>query len=438
MFLYTFMSSLPLKRLAIIDGLRTHMGKYGGILKDINADDLGAMVFRDILSRLPFDKKMIDELVVGCVANPSHAANIARVIGLKAGFDLKTPAFTVSRNCGAGLEALSNALVRVNAGWGRAYGVMGVESMSNIPMLFNQEMKAFFEALSRAKTTGQKLSVLSSFRLRFLKPIIAVQLGLTDPTCGLIMGLTAENLVSDFKITREEQDVFAARSHNLAEAAAKNGIFDKEVLKLCVNKQKGIFTESDEGVRNGQTPQALAKLKPFFLKPNGSVTVGNSSQITDGACGMIVVDEDFAKEQNLKPIAYIKDITFAGMDQTRMGLGPVFAINKLLRKHGLTTKDFDLFEINEAFAAQVLGCIKAMDSKDFTDKHFDGNGVGSIEIDKLNVNGGAIALGHPVGMSGARIVLHLAKELNRRGLKRGLASLCIGGGQGGAAIIEIE
>jgi acetyl-CoA C-acetyltransferase len=432
------LSNTNVKRLAIIDGIRTPMGKYGGALKDIQTDDLGALVFRDLLSRLPFDKKIIDEVIVGCVANPSHAANIARVIGLKAGFDLQTPAFTVSRNCGAGLEAVSNAMVRVNAGYGRVYAVMGAESMSNIPMLFNKKMKAFFEALSKARSLSERLKVLSSFRLGFLTPVIAVQLGLTDPTCDLIMGLTAENIAADFKISREEQDIFAARSHNLAEAATKNGIFNQEILKICTNKEKAIFAESDEGIRNGQTKEALAKLKPFFLKPHGSVTVGNSSQITDGACGMILMDEDLAKEQGLKPLGYVKNFAFAGCDQTRMGLGPVFAIYKLLKSYSMTTKDIDLFEINEAFSAQVIGCLKAFESKEFFKKHFDDDTIGSVDIDKLNVNGGAIALGHPVGMSGARVILHLAKELKRRNLQRGIASLCIGGGQGGSIIVEAE
>jgi len=424
------------ERLAIIDGIRTPFTKAGGVLRDIQADDLGATTFRHLLARLSFDKALFDEVIVGNVSNPAHAANIARVISLKAGFNIKTPAYTVSRNCASGMEAVINAFIRVNAGVGSVYGVMGVESMSNIPLLFNKKMTAFFVAMMKTKTIGQKLAVLSSFRPSFLSPVIAVQLGLTDPTCGLIMGITADNIANDFAISRREQDEYSARSHNLLEAAINNGVFKDEIMSVCYDKTQGKFAEFDDGYRANQTPEALAKLKPFFLKPNGSVTVGNSSQITDGACGLIVMSEKKAKELGLNPLAYISNFATEGCDQTRMGLGPVFAINSLLQKSGKTLADIDLFEINEAFAAQVLGCVRAMESNEFCQKNFGHGKIGSIPMEKLNINGGAIAAGHPVGSSGAKIVLHAIHQLRAKQKQFAIASLCIGGGQGSAVLIE--
>ena len=432
------LSNGKFERLAIIDGARTPFVKAGGVFKDIQADDLGTIVFRNLLSRLNFNKELFDEVIVGNVSNPAHAANIARVIALKSGFDIKTPAYTVSRNCASGMEAVINAFVRVNAGVGDVYGVMGVESMSNIPLLFNKEMTNFFANLFKSKTISQKLKTLLTFRLRFLSPIIAVQLGLTDPTCGLIMGLTAENIAKDFAITREEQDKFALRSHNLAENAIKNNLHKDEIISICYNKEKAKFAEFDDGVRLGQTIDALQKLKPFFLKPFGTVTVGNSSQITDGAVGLITMSEKKAKELGLKPLGFIKSFATEGCDQTKMGLGPVFAINSLLKKNKLSLQDIDLFEINEAFSAQVIGCLRAMESNEFCKKHFDSNAIGSIDIDKVNINGGAISIGHPVGASGARIILHALHQLKAKQKQSAIATLCIGGGQGSAVLIEKE
>jgi acetyl-CoA acetyltransferase family protein len=426
------------ERIAVIDGIRTPMGKAGGIMKNLQADELGTMVLKELIDRLPFEKEFINEVIVGNVIQPAHAPNIAKVMAIYSGLPASMPAFTVHRNCASGMQAVSSAGAGIRAGEGKIYLSAGVESMSNAPIMFNSKMVGLFEKLMKAKTFGQKLSAFSSFRPSFLSPVISLTLGLTDPTCGLIMGQTAENIARDFGISREEQDAFSSGSHNKAEKATKNGIFAEEILPICVNKEKGIFAIHDEGIRNDQTPEKLAKLKPYFEKPHGTVTVGNSSQITDGACALVLMAESTAKEMGLTPIGYIKDYAYEGYNNTRMGLGPVASTNKLFKQTGMKLSDIGLIEINEAFAAQVLGCVKAFESQEFFNKNLNGDkAIGSIDPSILNVNGGAVALGHPVGMTGARLILHLLKEMKRRNISTGLASLCVGGGQGASFILEL-
>lgn len=431
------------ERIAIIAGFRSPMGKAGGVLKNLTAHDLGAKIVSEVVLRSKIDANKIDEVIIGNVAQPAEAANIARVIALKAGIPENIPAFTVHRNCASGMEAMTTASSKILNGEAEIILAGGVESMSNIPLFFGKKMTEFFASLAKAKTFGQKLSVLSKFRLYFLKPVIGLMQGLTDPISGLIMGCTAENVAKDFKITREAQDQFSLQSHKKAEAAIAKGIFKEEIIPVFNNDEKNSqMIEEDEGVRKGQTIEALAKLKPYFEKVTGTVTVGNSSQITDGAAFAILMRESKAKELQkelgFEILGYIRDFAYAGLDPSRMGLGPVFASKKVFDKSGLSLKDMELIEINEAFAAQVIGCTRAFASDEFCQKHFNSPALGKIDESILNVNGGGVALGHPVGMSGARIIIHLLRELKRRGKNRGLATLCIGGGQGGAVIVEVN
>ena len=428
------------ERIAIISGFRSPMGKAGGVLKNVTAHDLGARIAKEVLIRSKIDPNTIDEVIIGNVAQPADAANIARVISLKAGLPEKIPAFTVHRNCASGMEAFTSATSKILNDEADIILVGGVESMSHIPLLYGKKMTALFAKLPRAKTLGQKLSLLLTFRPSFLKPIIGLVQGLTDPISGLIMGCTAENIAKDFSITREEQDEFSLRSHQKAEAATAKGIFAEEIIPVFNNDAKdSVMIEEDEGIRKGQKIEDLAKLKPYFEKGTGTVTVANSSQITDGAAFAFLMKESKAKELGLDVLGYIRDFAYAGLDPSRMGLGPVFAAQKAFDKTGLSLKDMELIEINEAFAAQVIGCQRAFASDEFAKKHFDQDqALGEIDPEILNVNGGGVALGHPVGMSGARIIIHLLRELKRRGKNRGLASLCIGGGQGGAVILEVE
>lgn len=433
------------ERIAVVSGYRSAMGKAGGVFKNLKADELGAKVLREVLVRSNIDVNKIDEVIIGNVANPSHCANISRVIALKAGVPEFVPAFTVHRNCASGMEAMTTAMSKIQNKEAEIIVAGGVESMSDIPLLYGKKMTEFFANLAKAKTFSQKLSVIFSFRISFLKPIIGLVQGLTDPISGLIMGCTAENVAKDFAITREEQDKFSLKSHQKAESAIANKIFSQEIVSVFNGDEKNPkMIEEDEGVRKGQTIEALQKLKPYFEKGTGTVTVANSSQITDGACFAILMSEtkakELAKENNeIEILGYINNFAYAGLDPSRMGLGPVFAIKKLFDKTGLKISDIDLFEINEAFAAQVIGCQKAFASNEFAKKHFNlDESLGKISDEILNVNGGAVALGHPVGMSGARIIIHLLRELKRRGKNRGIASLCIGGGQGGAVLLEVE
>ena len=428
------------ERIAIISGFRSPMGKAGGVMKNLTAHDLGARIVKEVLIRSQVDPEKIDEVIIGNVANPADAANIARVIALKAGIPQHVPAFTVHRNCASGMEAMTTSCSKILNGEAEIILAGGVESMSHIPLFFGKKMTALFANLMKAKTFGQKLSLLLTFRPHFLAPVVGLVQGLTDPISGLIMGCTAENIAKDFKITREEQDEFSLRSHQKAEAATAKGIFREEIIPVFNNDEKNsLMIEEDEGIRKGQTLDALAKMKPYFEKVTGTVTVANSSQVTDGAAFAILMRESKAKELGLEVLGYIREFAYAGMDPSRMGLGPVFASKKVFDKSGFSLKDMELVEINEAFAAQVIGCTRAFASQEFCEKNFGmAQAMGEINPEILNVNGGGVALGHPVGMSGARIIIHLLRELKRRGKNRGLATLCIGGGQGGAVVVEVN
>lgn len=421
------------ERIAIINGLRSPIAKANGKLKNLSADNLGAMIAKEVVLQSGIDYKQFDEIIIGNVAQPTNAANMARVLAIKAGFDIKTPAFTVNRNCASGMQAISSAIEKIHSGKGDLFLVGGVESMSNIPLLYSDRLRDIFITISQSKSPLNKLHALLELRPKFLKPIIGLLSGLTDPISGEIMGMTAERLAGDFKISRESQDQFALNSHLKAEKAIKDGVFKDEIHPI-VTKKETIF--DDDGIRFGQTIEALQKLRPIFDRTAGSVTAGNSSQVSDGACMMIVCKESYAKEKGYEPIGYINEYTYVGLEAERMGLGPVFATKKLFDLTNTTLEDIDIFEINEAFAAQVLANLRAFESQSFADQYFKGEILGSIDESKLNINGGAVALGHPVGMSGARIVLTAIKQLQRDKKQLALATLCIGGGQGSAFLLE--
>lgn len=422
------------ERIAIIDGLRSPIAKANGKLNDVSADNLSAIITKELVLRNNIDYKEFDEVIIGNVAQPANASNIARVMAIRAGFPQSTPAYTVHRNCASGMQSISSAIEKIHSNQGDLYLVGGVESMSNIPLLHSDEFRSFITKFTYSKSLTEKFRVLSSFRLRFLKPTIGLISGLTDPISGKIMGITAENLANEFKISRKEQDIYAVNSHLKAQKAIESGVFKDEIHPIMT---KNASITNDDGVRFNQTIDSLSKLNPIFERVGGTVTAGNSSQVSDGACSLIVCSESKAKELNLEPIGYISDYSYAGLDAHRMGLGPVYATKKLFDKTGLSLKDIDLIEINEAFAAQVIANIKAFASEDFCQKTFNSPALGEIDESILNVNGGAIALGHPVGMSGARIILTALKELKRRDKNRALATLCIGGGQGAAFLLEI-
>jgi len=430
------------QRIAVIAGYRSAMGKAGGVFQNLSAQYLGSCLAKEVLNKSNLPSSLIDEVIIGNVSQPADAANIAKVIASQAGISQNVSAFTVHRNCASGLEAFTSASYRLKNHDAELILAGGVESMSNIPLLYNKKFTKFFANLVKNKTILAKLKTISKFKMSFLQPIVGLVQGLTDPLSGLIMGCTAENLARDFAISRTQQDEFALQSHQKAQKAIENNIFCQEIIDIFnLDAENPKLINQDEGVRFDQTLAHLTALKPYFEKNTGTVTVGNSSQITDGACFALLALEDkakeFVKQYNCKILGYITDFAYAGLDPSRMGLGPVFATKKLFDKTGLSLKDIDLFEINEAFSVQVLACIKAFASQSFCQEHFNLDfALGEINPELLNINGGAIALGHPVGMSGARIVVHLLHNLKRLNKKRGLATLCIGGGQGGACIVE--
>ena len=427
------------ERIAIIEGLRSPIAKASGRFKNIQADELAGTVMRELVLRTQIPFEMFDEVVVGNVAGPPHASNVARVIAIRAGFDKTIPAVTVNRNCASGMEALTSAANRLRLYERSIICAAGVESMSNIPIFHNDRMRDFIYQLSSSRTLMQKLSTLSHFRPDFLKPVIGLMSGLTDPISGMIMGNTAEVLAKEFGISREEQDAYAVQSHQRAEAAQDKGLYQDEILPIIHDIRHGGILENDDGLRRGQSMEALGKLKPFFDRRYGTVTAGNSSQVSDGAAATVVMLESRAKELGLTPLGYLKDHAYVGLDAHRMGLGPVFATAQLLKQSKISMTDIELIELNEAFAVQVLANMMAFESPLFARKELGlSEALGTIDMDLLNVNGGGVAIGHPVGMSGMRLVIHLLKEMRRRSKQTGLATLCVGGGQGAALLLEVE
>ncbi|MGE5192845.1 MAG: thiolase family protein [Deltaproteobacteria bacterium] len=424
--------------LAIVAGVRTPFAKAFGALADRPADELGRIAVEGVLKLSGLTPADVGEVVFGNVAGPPEASNVARVIALRAGIPWDRPAHTVNRNCASGMEALFSAWQIVAEGRADVVVAGGTESMSNVPFLWEPRMQKWLIEFFRARGR-KKVSLLAGLRPGFFRPVPALEVGLCDPTCGLSMGQTAEVLAREFAISRAEQDAFALRSHQRATAAWQRCFFKGEVVPVPSRTGQGDALDQDTGPRPNQSLAALEKLPPLFDRCRGSVTAGNSCPITDGAAAAVVMPVARARPAGLEPLGYLRDYAIAGCDPGRMGLGPVFAIHKLLRKTGLSLGDFELFEINEAFAAQVLACLKALASREFA-KHALGESepVGEIDPERLNVNGGAIALGHPVGASGTRLVITLLRALRERGQRRGLASLCVGGGQGVAVWVETE
>ena len=369
-------ASLKLSPVAVTGGMRTPFVRSFAELAGVPADRLGQMAVNGLLGQSALAADDIDEVVFGNVAGPADASNIARVIALRSGIPHDRIAHTVNRNCGSGMEALLSGWHALAAGRSEAIIAGGTESMSQVPLLWDRRMGSVFLQLRKAKSLRQKLAVAMRVRPDWFRPVPALELGLNDPVCGLSMGQTAER---------------------------------------------------------------LARLRPVFQRDNGTVTAGNSCPVTDGAVALGLMLPEVAAERGIEPLGRITAYAIAGCDPARMGLGPVYAMHRLFEQTGLTLNDFDLIEINEAFAAQVLACVEALDCGSFCREELGRDEpIGRIALDRLNVNGGAIALGHPVGATGARLVLTLLRALRERNLRRGLAALCIGGGQGMAVVVETE
>ena len=394
------------QEIVIVDGLRTPHGAFGGVFKDLTAQHLGQIVVRALLEKTKVDPKIIEEVVFGCVGQSSDAPNIARVISLLAGIPKEVPGYTVARNCASGIQALVNGCQNILSGDADAQIVGGAEAMSGQPYL------------SRDMRFGK--------RLRNSEMVDSLWEGLTDPICGQLMGRTAENLVEEYKITRSEQDQYAVLSHQRAFRASREGKLKEEIAPVTVQKKsmgKPLPPEvilQDEGPNPALNEQTLA-LYPATFKEGGTVTPGNACGISDGAAALLIMSRKKAEQLGFKQIlGIVRAYAFSGVEPSRMGVGPTLAIPMALKKAGLSLSDMQLIELNEAFAAQVIACEKVL----------------SLDRNKMNVNGGSIALGHPVGTTGARIVLTLLQEMKRKNLKYGVASLCVGGGQGAAVVLE--
>ncbi|MGD8842187.1 MAG: acetyl-CoA C-acetyltransferase [Gammaproteobacteria bacterium] len=418
----------------IVDGRRTPFLRARGKPGPFAAADLAFQAGRALLGRQPFDARDLDQVILGCVMPGVDEANIARIVALRLGCGERTPAWTVQRNCASGLQALDCAAQDIASGRAELVLAGGTEAMSHAPVLVSETMAAWLGAMSSARNVGAKLRAVAGFRPAMLKPIIGLLRGLTDPVVGLNMGQTAEVLAHRFGLSREHMDAFALRSHQRLAAAREEGrLGEIEVIY----DTSGHYYDADDGLRADSSMEKLAKLKPVFDRPFGKITAGNSAQITDGAAWLILAGEEAVQRHNLPVLGRVIDTQWAGLDPSQMGLGPVHAMAPIMARNQLDSPDIDYWEINEAFAAQVQACLSAWCDDNYcrTELGLE-KAFASIDEDRLNVDGGGVSIGHPVGASGARIVLHLLNTLSNTGAKRGIASLCIGGGQGGAMLLE--
>jgi acetyl-CoA C-acetyltransferase/acetyl-CoA acyltransferase len=421
----------------IVAGARTPFARSGTLLAEHTVVELGRVAVREAIERAEVDPAELDEVIVGNIGGPPDAINVARVIAMAAKVPRHVPAFTVGRNCASGLESIVEAAYRIRAGDADLVLAGAVESMSRFPLLYSWEAQRIWTRLGRAKSIAGRIAALARFRPRHFKPEVGLLLGLTDPISGLNMGQSAELLAREFRIGREEQDAFALRSHRRAAAAWQEGRMEREVIPVPLPPDYTRAADRDNGIREQQSAEALARLEPVFDRRHGTVTAGNASQITDGAVALVLASARRARELGLAELGRVRSWAFAGCDPARMGLGPVLATPLALRRAGdLPLERIQLIEINEAFAAQVLACLQAFGSRPFCERHLGRGPLGMPDPERVNVNGGAIALGHPVGASGGRLVLTLLGEMERRGAELGLATLCVGGGQGGAMVLE--
>ena len=416
----------------VIDGARTPFIKARNGPGPFSASDLAVGAGRALLLRQPFTPDQLDEVILGCASPSVDETNIGRVVALRLGCGHGVPGWTVMRNCASGMQAIDSAMANIQSGRSQLVLAGGVDALSRAPLLFSDAAVRWISQWFSAKSAMQRAKLIPRFKLRSLAPVVALLKGLTDPVVGLNMGQTAENLAYRFGITREQMDAFSVESH--LRAARSTSLADEIVPIIGPN---GKVYDHDDGIRPESSVAALARLRPVFDGAVGHITAGNSSQISDGAAWLLLASETAVERLGLTPIGKIIDSQWAGLDPAQMGLGPVYAATPILHRHGLSLNDVDAWEINEAFASQVLACLAA-----WQDARFCHDELGAyapyeaLDMTRLNIDGGAIAIGHPVGASGARVVLHLLKALRRRGGGVGMASICIGGGQGGAMLVE--
>ena len=420
----------------IVDGARTPFLKAQNKPGPFTPVDLAVQCGRPLLLRQPFEPDAFDQVILGEVNTMADEQNPARVAALRLGCGPSMVAFTVAINCGSGMQSVDTAYQYIRQGQSDLILAGGAESLSHAPLLFGAEMTQVFGALTAAKTAADRLRTLSTVRPAMLKPVVGLVHGLTDPIVELGMGQTAEVVAHLFHLTREEADAYSVQSHHRLARAQKNGWLDNEI-ELAFDREGNVY-DHDDGVRPDSSIEKLAKLKPVFERPYGKVTAGNSSQITDGASWVILASEDAVKRHGLTPKARITDSQWSALDPSIMGLGPTLCSTEILKRQKMTLQDLDLWELNEAFALQLLACLAAWKDQDFCRRVLGLEGAaGEIDMERMNVDGGAVSLGHPVGASGNRIVLHAVNAMERLKLRRGIATECIGGGLGGAMLVEM-
>ncbi len=428
------MKRTKLNEVYVIDGCRTPFLKVHGRPGPFSASGLAFAAGRALLARQPFSAADLDEVILGCVIPGPDEANIARVTAVRLGCGWCMPAWTVQRNCASGMQALDSAYINIATGRSNLVLAGGTEAMSHAPLQLSHDMINWLADWRAARSWRRKINAIKKFRPQFLKPVDALLCGLTDPIVGMHMGQTAEVLAHNFEISREDMDAYSVESHRRLAHAHDKGSLDE--IEIIYDKN-GNYYGTDQGLHRQINTKILGRFKTGFDRGVGKVTAGNSSQIMDGACLLILAGKEAVEKYALPVLGKITDCKWAALDPSEMGLGPAHAVPKLLKANRLKPGDIEYWEINEAFAAQVLACLSAWENKDYCrDVLGMKKPFGSIDRDRLNVDGGAISLGHPVGTSGARIVLHLLHVMKRNNAKRGIASLCVGGGQGGAMLLE--
>jgi acetyl-CoA C-acetyltransferase len=419
----------------IVDGARTPFLRARNAPGPFTPVDLAVACGKPLLARQRFAADAFDMVILGQVNVIADEMNPARVAALRLGMGERMVAFTQQVNCGSGMQSVDTAFRYIAAGDAELILAGGAEALSHAPLVFNRRAAAWFGRFMTARGWLSKLQAAAAWRPSFFKPVIGLERGLTDPVVGLNMGQTAEVLAQLFAITRAAADAYAVESHLRLARAQAEGWLDGELVPLVDGD--GRLYAKDDGVRPDSSVERLAALRPVFERPYGRVTAGNSSQITDGASWLILASEAAVERHGLRPRARIVDSAWSALDPSVMGLGPVLAVTEIVRRHGLTRADIDLWELNEAFAAQVLACLAAWQDQRFCADVLGLDGAfGAIDRERLNVDGGAISLGHPVGASGNRITLHLVNALHRLGKRRGIATQCVGGGIGGALLLE--
>ena len=428
------LGNLQGRNVYVIDGARTPFLKAQHKPGPFSASDLAVQCGRALLSRQQFDADAVDEVIIGCVSPGVEEANLSRIVALRLGCGHATPAYSVQRNCASGMQSLDNAAQDIATGRADLVLAGGTEAMSHIPVIYNKRMVGWLGELAASRSALSKLFAVTRFRPAMLKPVIGLLKGLTDPVTGLSMGQTAENLAHRFGISREQMDQYALRSHESLANAIDNGYMD-EIVDLVDSRGNSYL--ADDGLRRDSSMERLDRLKPVFDKPFGHITAGNSAQVTDGAALLLLASDDAVNKYDLSVLGQITDVEWAALDPAYMGLGPVHASTPILQRHQLGLDEIDYWEINEAFAAQVLACIEAWQDEDYCVNELElKQPLGELGLSRLNIDGGGISLGHPVGASGARIVLHALHVMQRNNNQRAIASLCIGGGQGGAMLLE--